>query len=166
MTIIPRIAAAAAHGFAEALSAAQPRTPGQWVAHCRHAAATAAARLHADPPMQGGDEPTSEETLSRWLSEVSQLDQPTSRLMHGQELEQAARAAAGAAFRASMPLLTSKAATRAYIACCAAGCQDGHLSSMEAKTLLYNAQLALSAYKPAASGNSARSRRKQARVSG
>jgi hypothetical protein len=57
-----------------------------------------------------------------------------------------AKEAAAMAYKLCMPKLTGRRATQAYIACVAAGVQRGYFSGIEAKSLLYTAQLALSAY--------------------
>ncbi len=55
-------------------------------------------------------------------------------------------AAASEAFKRCMPQLTGRRRAQAFIACVAVGAQRKYLNKGEASSLLYTAQLALSAY--------------------
>ena len=58
--------------------------------------------------------------------------------------------AASAAFLCAMPPLVDRAHTTAYIACVAAGLGHRYINALEAKSLMYSAQLALAAHRPRA----------------
>lgn len=65
--------------------------------------------------------------------------------IEGDELLNAAHAAAASAFRYNLPQLTGRRRTKAYLACVAVGVQRGYITGPEARAMLYVAQLALTA---------------------
>ena len=157
MEVIERIAAAAATGMVLSMRAPRPRGPEQWVRQCTEAADAAASELRNNPP----EVLRKETTWERWSREVEanvtdSRPEMSMQPMTGPELDRAVIQAASQAFRASMPLITGRAATKAYIACVAAGSQRGFFTDGEARALLYNCQLALAAWKPRSSDAAAR----------
>jgi hypothetical protein len=60
------------------------------------------------------------------------------------------KASTAQAFLRSMPPLTTRANTKAFIACLATGLQRQYLMGTEVKMLMYTAQLALQAHQPRA----------------
>ena len=80
------------------------------------------------------DEEAFNERMARLKGEVS--------------LGQSPAEAASAAFLCAMPPLVSRAHTTAFIACVAAGLGHRYLNAVEAKSLMYSAQLALAAHRP------------------
>lgn len=71
---------------------------------------------------------------------------PNAVPLAGDALEEAARFAAVAAYRESLPVLTGRRRAQAYIACIAAGVQLGYLTKDDLKSLFYAAQMALQAH--------------------
>ena len=65
-------------------------------------------------------------------------------------LEPNPKAAARIAYLNAMPMLVSRGACKAFIACVAVGLQRKYLEPTEAKTLMYTAQLALAVHRPRA----------------
>jgi hypothetical protein len=64
----------------------------------------------------------------------------------GEELIEAAEAAARLGFLGAMPRLTKRSNAQASIACVAVGVQRRYITGSEARTMLYTAQLALGAF--------------------
>jgi len=62
------------------------------------------------------------------------------------ETDRVAAAMMRDAFRYCLPALTCRGNVQAYIACVAVGIQNGLVSALEARPLLYAAQLALAAH--------------------
>jgi hypothetical protein len=60
------------------------------------------------------------------------------------------KAATAQAFLQAMPPLTTRANTKAFIACLATGLQRQYMTGTEVKMLMYTAQLALQAHQPRA----------------
>ncbi len=80
-----------------------------------------------------------------------QLDQKAGkarplRPLAGEELIEAAEAAARLGYLGAMPRLTKRSNAQASIACIAVGVQRRYISGVEARTMLYTAQLALGAF--------------------
>lgn len=134
------------------------QTPADWIAFCLDAAREAEAAVHENPP-----------THMRKKSVVGFLLDDIRRIQEGTrvddlephnhpefehddlepgELDVIARSAAATAFRCCMPQLVNRRNTTAYIACVAVGMQHNYLDAKEAKSLMYTAQLALSAFRP------------------
>jgi hypothetical protein len=126
-------------------------TPEAWVHFCCTAAEEAyqaamddpilTPELHLDVMQQGKGESTPAfllRTLEKEPKPFEQLDVAA--------MEAAAHEAAGVAFRMCMPRLVGRRTTQAFIACVAVGVQRGYILGRDAKSLLYTAQLALSAH--------------------
>ena len=116
---------------------AQGETAEMWVSLCLKAASEA---RHAEA--EGDDDGPQEGTQERstWL--LSRLGKASSTGDTG--------SAASAAFLASLPPLTSRARTKAYIACVATGIQHRFITGQEGRALMYTAQMALAAHRPRA----------------
>ena len=82
-----------------------------------------------------------------WKTKAEKL---VARLSHTPADQQSPAEAASAAFLCAMPPLVDRAHTTAYIACVAAGLGHRYISAIEAKSLMYSAQLALAAHRPRA----------------
>lgn len=72
-------------------------------------------------------------------------ERPLKRLT-GEELIQAAEQAARIGYLGAMPRLTKRSNAQASIACIAVGVQQHYISAVEARAMLYTAQLALGAF--------------------
>jgi hypothetical protein len=118
-------------------------SPRWWVETCLAAARAAAEAVAANQPVRrpivtdgvdGFDESAAQEALDR--------------LSHAPVEWQTPAEAASAAFLCAMPPLVDRSHTTAYIACVAAGLGHRYISALEAKSLMYSAQLALAAHRP------------------
>lgn len=145
-------AVAVGAAVARALSSDNPQTIDEWVAHCNKAADAAAEAIRLNPPIRAEEQPGA---IQAFLLENEDPADPLPNWCHhdqpepisGPELEEQAAAAAAEAFKASMPMLTTRRATTAYIACTAVALQRGFVTAAEGRSLLYTAQLALTAHK-------------------
>jgi hypothetical protein len=117
------------------------RTAEAWVRFCIRAAEEAHAAVIENPP-EAKIGSVGKFMLADSLRRG--IPVPTERL-DGDKLDAVAREAAKVAFRACMPLVTGRRNTQAYIACVAAGVQLKYIEAVEARSLLYTAQLALTA---------------------
>ena len=117
--------------------------PRWWVEQCLAAARAAAEAVERNRPVRrpivsqgvdGFDEAAAAEAIAR--------------LSHTPVEYQTPAEAASAAFLAAMPPLVDRAHTTAYIACVAAGLGHRYIGALEAKSLMYSAQLALAAHRP------------------
>lgn len=123
-------------------------SPRWWVDKCLAAARAAAEAVERNRPVrrpiiqEGADEfrPFDEraamEAIQRLSNEPVEYQSPAE--------------AASAAFLCAMPPLVDRAHTTAYIACVAAGLGHRYINALEAKSLMYSAQLALAAHRPRA----------------
>ena len=117
-----------------------------WVEQC-----LAAARAAAEAVEAGNVERSHERVRLPKLLPAGKVEWET-----GEEIEvpalnsrrENAAEAASTAFLAAMPPLVDRAHTTAYIACVAAGLGHRYINALEAKSLMYSAQLALAAHRP------------------
>jgi hypothetical protein len=114
-----------------------------WVQKCLAAAAAAASKA-ADRPgrrepkeLLGSDGYVREDVFQEHIAVI------TGKVDSGQSPQEAA----SQAFLCEMPALVSRANTKAFIACVAAGLAHRYLSAIEGKSLMYSAQLALAAFR-------------------
>lgn len=122
--------------------------PEAWVHFCITAADEARASVMDNPPLQPDTRGPAERQADKWITEShpERTGEHAPPPITGEALTNAAHAAAVMAFRCCMPKLTGRKHTQAYIACVAAGVQRGYFTGSEARSLLYTAQLALTAY--------------------
>jgi hypothetical protein len=131
----------------EASADAAPGSPEEWVQFCLKAADEAYAEAMENPPdRKRGPVAQLLHDIGEDRLRVDEEIEYQNRLKKTPEAKDAARDAAQTAFRMCMPRITGRRATQAYIACVAAGVQRGYLTGKDASSLLYTAQLALSAW--------------------
>lgn len=116
-------------------------TPEKWVYLCIKNATKAHDQIMKNPPETKG---SSIDQLNRNLDAFQGVESPILYLS-GETLERHADECAKIAYLATMPLVTTRSNTRAYIACVAAGVQRKYIAGVEARALLYTCQLALAA---------------------
>ena len=117
-----------------------------WVQKCLDAAEAAAERATTNPDAETGMPVYDKEGDV----DIAQVEKWLKWAMGGGRGRQTVQEAASAAFLCEMPPLVSRGHTKAFIACVAAGVGHKYLTPLEAKSLMYSAQLALSAFRPRA----------------
>lgn len=139
-----------------AYAAPASETVDAWVRFCQKAAEEAESAVRESPPHT-----YNRDGIHDWMRSAGHEGAtPDSAPLVGWRLDEAARVAGLAAYRASLPMLTGRRRAQAYIACIAAGAQLGYIKGDDAKPMFYAAQLALQAYSKR--NSSAGSRRKKA----
>ncbi len=121
------------------------RTAEGWVHFCITAAEEAFASVMENPPRVIRKD-TAAEYLNKILREKREPEEV--EYYEGDKLREVATTAAANAFRNNMPHVTGRRNAQAYIACVAAGVQRHYIAGGEARSLLYTAQLALTAARP------------------
>jgi len=121
-------------------------SPRWWVEQCL-AAARAAAEAVASTNVERSKETVRMPKLHPDGQVEWEVGEEVEVPVLGSRRENVAEAAS-AAFLAAMPPLVDRAHTTAYIACVAAGLGHRYIGALEAKSLMYSAQLALAAHRP------------------
>lgn len=129
----------------------RPRTATEWVELCLDAVAKMeeANKIELPEPAIPAESATIEEKAAA-MDEWAQYK--FSQLMASLKGRKGSISAASRsiAYMQALPPLTSRAATKAFIACLAVGLQRKLINGEDVKTLMYTAQLALQAYQPRA----------------
>lgn len=107
------------------------------------AAEEARAHTVANPPLE--PEPTG------FAAAIANIDKQqgkerTRKRLSGVDLIEEAERVARIAYLGAMPRLTKRSNAQASIACIAVGVQQRYITGVEARTMLYTAQLALGAF--------------------
>lgn len=145
-----------------AYAAPASETVDAWVRFCQKAAEEAEAMVRENPPVSyNRDRITDWTWAERAAGREPPAVTPDCAPLVGRHLDEAARVAALAAYRASLPMLTGRRRAQAYIACIAAGAQLGYIKGDDAKPMFYAAQLALQAYSKRNSGGGQRRKQPQ-----
>lgn len=142
----PVQACAVGVGIIAALDAAaespqRNETEALWLHLCITAADEAHAEVKRNPPIVRPRRSSIDQLLEHLGEDTDPAPEPEA--LDGEALEQAARAAAAAAFLGCMPPLTTRRRIRAYIACVAVAMQRRYVTAGDAAKLLYAAQTAL-----------------------